>query len=93
MKRLPESELEIMMIIWEYNRPVNRWGFDSLRLHKRVIREDPTAKSGWKSMESFIIMYFLYPWEEGYAILPHTAGKSRAIVGTGRAVVDINSEI
>ena len=24
MKRLPESELEIMMIIWEYNRPVNR---------------------------------------------------------------------
>ena len=24
MKRLPESELEIMMIIWEYNRSVNR---------------------------------------------------------------------
>lgn len=24
MKRLPESELEIMMIIWKYNRPVNR---------------------------------------------------------------------
>lgn len=24
MKRLPESELEIMMIIWKYDRPVNR---------------------------------------------------------------------
>lgn len=24
MKRLPESELEIMMIIWQYGRPVNR---------------------------------------------------------------------
>lgn len=24
MKRLPDSELEIMMIIWDYNRPVTR---------------------------------------------------------------------
>ncbi|MDE6844914.1 MAG: BlaI/MecI/CopY family transcriptional regulator [Lachnospiraceae bacterium] len=24
MRRLPESELEIMMIIWKYDRPVNR---------------------------------------------------------------------
>lgn len=25
MKRLPDSELEIMLIIWEYNRPVTRF--------------------------------------------------------------------
>ena len=25
MKRLPESELEIMMIIWDYNKPVTRF--------------------------------------------------------------------
>lgn len=24
MKQLPNSELEIIMIIWEYNRPVTR---------------------------------------------------------------------
>ena len=35
MKRLPESELEIMMIIWEYNRPVNRMEIEE-RLKKDV---------------------------------------------------------
>ena len=25
MKRLPDSELEIMMIIWDYNKPVTRF--------------------------------------------------------------------
>lgn len=29
MKKLPDSELEIMLIIWEYNRPVTRFEIES----------------------------------------------------------------
>jgi predicted transcriptional regulator len=29
MKKLPDSELEIMLIIWEYGRPVNRFEIES----------------------------------------------------------------
>ncbi|MCM1154853.1 MAG: BlaI/MecI/CopY family transcriptional regulator [Roseburia sp.] len=35
MKRLPESELEIMMIIWKYDRPVNRMEIEE-HLEKKV---------------------------------------------------------
>ena len=28
MKRLPDSELEIMMIIWDYNKPVTRFDIE-----------------------------------------------------------------
>lgn len=35
MKRLPESELEIMMIIWKYDRAVSRMEIEE-RLHKKV---------------------------------------------------------
>ena len=34
MKRLPNSELEIIMIIWEYNRPVTRMEIEE-KLEKR----------------------------------------------------------
>lgn len=33
MKRLPDSELEIMMIIWDYNKPVTRFEIEE-RLEK-----------------------------------------------------------
>ena len=29
MKKLPDSELEIMLIIWEYDRPVTRFEIES----------------------------------------------------------------
>lgn len=29
MRKLPDSELEIMLIIWEYGRPVNRFQIES----------------------------------------------------------------
>lgn len=29
MKRLPDSELEIMMIIWELNKPVTRFEIEA----------------------------------------------------------------
>ena len=29
MKRLPDSELEIMMIIWEFDRPVTRFEIEA----------------------------------------------------------------
>lgn len=35
MKRLPESELEIMMIIWQFDRAVNRMEIEEY-LHKKV---------------------------------------------------------
>ena len=35
MKRLPESELEIMMIIWQFDRAVNRMEIEE-RLQKKV---------------------------------------------------------
>ena len=31
MKRLPDSELEIMMIIWDYNKPVTRFEIEERR--------------------------------------------------------------
>lgn len=35
MKRLPDSELEIMLIIWEYNRPVTRFEIEDKLDDKR----------------------------------------------------------
>lgn len=35
MRRLPESELEIMMIIWKYDRPVNRMEIEE-HLEKQI---------------------------------------------------------
>lgn len=49
MKRLPESELEIMMIIWEYNRPVNRMEIGE-RLKKDVAA--PTILSFLNRLET-----------------------------------------
>ena len=49
MKRLPESELEIMMIIWEYNRPVNRMEIGE-RLKKDVAA--PTILSFLNRLEA-----------------------------------------
>ena len=49
MKRLPESELEIMMIIWEYNRPVNRMEIEE-RLKKDVAA--PTILSFLNRLET-----------------------------------------
>lgn len=49
MKRLPESELEIMMIIWEYNRPVNRMEIEE-RLKKDVAA--PTILSFLNRLEA-----------------------------------------
>lgn len=49
MKRLPESELEIMMIIWEYNRPVNRMEIEE-RLKKNVAA--PTILSFLNRLEA-----------------------------------------
>ena len=42
MKQLPNSELEIIMIIWEYNRPVTRMEIEE-KLEKRVIHLDKTS--------------------------------------------------
>ena len=49
MKRLPESELEIMMIIWEYNRPVNRMEIEE-RLKKDIAA--PTILSFLNRLEA-----------------------------------------
>ncbi len=49
MKRLPESELEIMMIIWDYNRPVNRMEIEK-HLKKKVAA--PTILSFLNRLES-----------------------------------------
>lgn len=49
MKRLPESELEIMMIIWKYNRPVNRMEIEE-RLKKDVAA--PTILSFLNRLEA-----------------------------------------
>ena len=49
MKRLPESELEIMMIIWEYNRPVNRMEIEE-RLNKDIAA--PTILSFLNRLEA-----------------------------------------
>lgn len=35
MKQLPNSELEIIMIIWEYNRPVTRMEIKKIRKRGR----------------------------------------------------------
>lgn len=37
MKRLPDSELEIMMIIWEFNRPVTRFEIEAEMGEERTI--------------------------------------------------------
>lgn len=42
MKQLPNSELEIMMIIWEYNRPVTRMEIEE-KLEKRGRHLDKTS--------------------------------------------------
>ena len=49
MKRLPESELEIMIIIWEYNRPVNRMEIEE-RLNKDIAA--PTILSFLNRLEA-----------------------------------------
>ena len=49
MKRLPESELEIMMIIWKYNRPVNRMEIEE-RLNKDIAA--PTILSFLNRLEA-----------------------------------------
>lgn len=49
MKRLPESELEIMVIIWEYNRPVNRMEIEE-RLNKDIAA--PTILSFLNRLEA-----------------------------------------
>ena len=49
MKRLPESELEIMMIIWKYNRPVNRMEIEE-RLKKDIAA--PTILSFLNRLET-----------------------------------------
>lgn len=49
MKRLPESELEIMMIIWEYKRPVNRMEIEE-RLKKDIAA--PTILSFLNRLEA-----------------------------------------
>ncbi|MCM1122956.1 MAG: BlaI/MecI/CopY family transcriptional regulator [Eubacterium sp.] len=49
MKRLPESELEIMMIIWKYNRPVNRMEIEK-HLKKEVAA--PTILSFLNRLEA-----------------------------------------
>lgn len=49
MKRLPESELEIMMIIWEYDRPVNRMEIEE-RLKKDIAA--PTILSFLNRLEA-----------------------------------------
>ena len=49
MKRLPESELEIMMIIWEYKRPVNRMEIEE-RLKKDITA--PTILSFLNRLEA-----------------------------------------
>ena len=42
MKQLPNSELEIIMIIWEYNRPVTRMEIEE-KLEKRGRHLDKTS--------------------------------------------------
>lgn len=49
MKRLPESELEIMMIIWEYNRPVNRMEIEK---HLKKAVAAPTILSFLNRLET-----------------------------------------
>lgn len=49
MKRLPESELEIMMVIWRYGRPVNRMEIEA-RLEKKVAA--PTILSFLNRLET-----------------------------------------
>lgn len=49
MKRLPESELEIMMIIWKHDRPVNRMEIEE-HLEKNVAA--PTILSFLNRLEA-----------------------------------------
>lgn len=49
MKRLPESELEIMMIIWKYQEPVNRMDIEA-HLEKKVAA--PTVLSFLNRLEA-----------------------------------------
>lgn len=49
MKRLPESELEIMMIIWRHDGPVNRMEIEE-QLHKEVAA--PTILSFLNRLEA-----------------------------------------
>lgn len=49
MKRLPESELEIMMIIWKYDRPINRMEIEE-HLDKKVAA--PTVLSFLNRLET-----------------------------------------
>ena len=49
MKRLPESELEIMMIIWRHGGPVNRMEIEA-RLEKKVAA--PTILSFLNRLEA-----------------------------------------
>lgn len=49
MKRLPESELEIMMIIWKYGKPVNRMEIEE-QLEKDVAA--PTILSFLNRLEA-----------------------------------------
>lgn len=42
MKQLPNSELEIIMIIWEYNRPITRMEIEE-KLEKRGRHLDKTS--------------------------------------------------
>lgn len=49
MRRLPESELEIMMIIWKYDRPVNRMEIEA-HLKKEIAA--PTILSFLNRLEA-----------------------------------------
>ena len=49
MKQLPNSELEIIMIIWEYNRPVTRMEIEE-KLEKRGRHLDKTSVSIFKKI-------------------------------------------
>lgn len=49
MRKLPESELEIMMIIWKYDRPVNRMEIEG-ELEKEIAA--PTVLSFLNRLEA-----------------------------------------
>ena len=66
MKQLPNSELEIIMIIWEYNRPVTRMEIEE-KLEKRGFVE--ISKEGKNNIFTSIITEQDYMKNESKRIL------------------------
>ena len=68
MKRLPDSELEIMMIIWDYNKPVTRFEIEE-RMEKG------------KKLSPTTILSFLSRLQEKGFVEVRKSGKNNVYLG------------